>query len=182
MMDKLQIVENIFSNYTYECVRPSVLPNNEMLADTSNFIGWYVETFLNIPSANRSDIFTWTIFEDFEYAKKIEYMLPISEINRVPLKEDDIILFSINKTFDTPDYNNYWGGIYISEDVFLNFNGIEGLGKRPLMEYVNDKNTSYGYFCVIRVHRESMESRVWGVPKPAGEEEPLIFNMNKFPD
>ena len=150
-MNKLDIIRNVFSRYKYMCIRPNNIPNNEGYADTANFIGWYMQEFMNIPSINREDIFTWTIYTDLDYSRKQIYEGLTQDIPFSTLEENDIILFSTNPRFDAPDYNNYWGGIYIDSSTFVNFNSNEGLGTQSLISYINNPNTEYRYCVVFRI-------------------------------
>ena len=149
-LSKLQAITNLFSNYSYLVCRPNNIPNNECYADTANFIGWYIEHILDAEAFNRDDIYTWTLCEDLEYSGKRKYSGMTCDININLLWEDDIIMFSTNPSFTSPDPGNYWGGVFLGYDNFVNFNTIENLGSRPLIDYLNDYRFSYMYYTVYR--------------------------------
>jgi hypothetical protein len=149
-LSKLEVINNLFSSYKYLVCRPNNIPNNDGYADVANFIGWYIENILDADAFNDPDIYTWTLCEDLEYSGKRKYSGMTCDININLLWEDDIIIFSTNPSFTSPDPGNYWGGVFLGYDNFVNFNTIENLGSRPLIDYINDYRFSYMYYTVYR--------------------------------
>lgn len=177
-MDKINVIRNIFGDYKYLCVRPNVIPNNEKYADTANFVSWYLETYMNIPSINRDDVFTWTIYDDLKYAKKRMFEGYTFDIPFKILQEGDVLIFSVNQSFDTPDPNNYWAGIYIDGSTFLNFNSMEGLGTRSLFSYINTPSTDYLYCAIFRIR--TLNPALDAPPFKAWLEDNLFMPNNPF--
>lgn len=145
-----EIIENLFNNYTYKTVRPSKFPNNDMVCDNAVFTAWYTANINIYPSVFRSNVYTWTLYNDLSYLGLKVYEGKVSDLDLTSLHNSDVLIFSSTKSFSTPDPYSYWSGIYWNQNKFYNFNNWEGLGKKPLEEYLNT-NMNYENVAVFSI-------------------------------
>ena len=143
-------IYDMLSSYHYEFKRPNQLPNLDKICDSSLFIAWYLQYVFGVNYIMNEDTTTWTIYASLIYSKRLFYEGLVSQLDTSRLRNGDIVICSVNPTFNTPDPENYWCGVYWDKNTFMNFNAIEQFGIQPLDVYLNSW-MDYRYIAVFRI-------------------------------
>ena len=151
MLSALEVATNAFGRYTYGCYRPLNESFSQNLCDSSGFVSWYLSLFQGVPQFMENETYSWNIYDDLKYSKSIILQGKTASLGEYNLLDGDVIIFSVNPSFDVVDPDAYWCGVYFDEDHFMNFNGHENFGSRSLFEYLNDPRFDYSYCCVLRI-------------------------------
>lgn len=133
---KIEMVENIFKNYTYQTVRPFYMANAQCskTIDNSAFIMFWLSL----------DVLTYF---DYEYVTPTTIYQNLKTLDRniyegsINTNYDfwigDVIFLSTDSDFTSEDSEKYYIGIWWTKDSFISFD-INGYHKKSLDNLLSD--------------------------------------------